>query len=161
MKRIIEHPELGEIVYEENFWTGRKQISINGEQLLKKSRLSFETADGKAVTLKGNMFAGTKAEIDGQIIEIVPATKWYEYILAFIPLLFVLIWGNVPSLVVILPIVGGAIGGFVSALFAMLTIYLIKKTDKIGVKLLIALANFAVTILVCFLLALAIVAAVM
>ena len=159
MKRITQHPELGEIVYEESFWTGRKKLSINGEPLVKKSRTEFETQDGKNVTLKGNILTGTKAEIDGSTIEIVPATKWYEYVLSFVSLVFVLIWGNVTALCLIFPIVGGALGGFISALFSVLNLILIKKTDKLWLKLVISLASFVIAILICYLLALAILAA--
>ena len=159
MKRVIQHPELGEIIYEESFWTGKKKLSINGEQLISKSRNVFETSDGKTVTLKGNIINGTKAEIDGNTVEISPSTKWYEYVLSFISFAFVLVWGNVPSLCAIFPIVGGAIGGFISALISMLNIYLIKKTDKIWLKVVISLASFVVAVLICYLLALAILSA--
>lgn len=30
MKKIIKHENHGDIVYEENFWTGKKNITING-----------------------------------------------------------------------------------------------------------------------------------
>ena len=159
MKREIQHPELGAIVYEESFWTGKKKLFINGEELIKKSRTVFQTSDGKTVTIMGNMFVGTKANVSGVIVEITPATKWYEYIMAFVSFVFVLVWGNVTSLCEILPIVGGALGGFVSALVSMCVLYLIKKTDKILLKLLIALAGFVVAVLICYLLALAILAA--
>ena len=42
--------------------------------------------------------------------------KWYEYILALIIPIFVLTWGNSVYLCSIFPIVGGAIGGAISAL---------------------------------------------
>lgn len=159
MRRIIQHPEIGEITYDESFWTGRKKLYVNGEQLTKKSRTEFETADGKTVTLKGNILSGTKAVIGGNEVVIEPATKWYEYVLSFVSLVFVLIWGNVTALCEIFPIVGGALGGFISALFSVLNLILIKKTDKLWLKLIISLASFVVAILICYLLALAILSA--
>lgn len=159
MKKVIQHPELGEIIYEESFWTGRKKLSINGEQLTRTSRTSFQTSEGKIVTLTGNMVRGTKAEIDGNTVVIDPATKWYEYVMSFVSLIFILVWGNVPALCAIFPVVGGALGGLISAIFSVLNLYLIKKTDKLWLKLVISLASFVVAVLICFLFALAILAA--
>lgn len=159
MKKVIQHPELGEITYEESFWTGSKKLFINGEELTKKSRNVFETSDGKTITLKGNILSGTKAEVDGNTVEIEPATKWYEYVLSFLSFAFVLIWGNVTALCEIFPIVGGALGGLISAIFSVLNLYLIKKTYKLWLKLVISLASFVIAVLLCYLLALAILSA--
>ena len=30
MKEIVQHPIYGEIIYNENFWTGKKKIAVNG-----------------------------------------------------------------------------------------------------------------------------------
>ena len=42
MKKEINHSEFGKIVYEENLWTGSKNISINGVKLSKISKTSFK-----------------------------------------------------------------------------------------------------------------------
>ncbi len=35
MKQVVQNEKLGEIVYEESFWTGKKTVSVNGSQLEK------------------------------------------------------------------------------------------------------------------------------
>lgn len=46
MKQVVQNEKLGEIVYEESFWTGKKTVSVNGSQLEKISKNTFKTPDG-------------------------------------------------------------------------------------------------------------------
>ncbi|MDE5548520.1 MAG: hypothetical protein K2J30_05950 [Clostridia bacterium] len=74
--------------------------------------------------------------------------------------MFNLVWGNIPACVEIIPIVGGALGGFFSALFAMLCLLFMRKTNKVWLKLLMFVGFFALSVLCCFLLALMLLSAI-
>ena len=65
MENTVHNEKLGEIVYDENFWTGRKKITINGEELEKVSRKEFKTKSGEQVLIKGNFITGAKLDIGG------------------------------------------------------------------------------------------------
>ncbi len=150
MKQVLENEKHGNIVYEESFWTGKKSITINDVPLTKKSKNEFETQDGKAIKVVGGFFQGACLNIDGESIRVTPKIKWYEIVLAVIPFVLIMIWGNSVALCKIVPVVGGAIGGFISALFSCCGLFLMKSSNKIWLKILIGLAAIAVTFLVCF-----------
>ncbi len=114
MKKIIKH-SYGEIIYNESFWTGKKEILINGKKLKKIDKTVFEYIDEERqisqVYLTGNFLSGAEITLDSQTIRITEPTKWYEYILTALIFIVVIIWGNSSVLCSIIPIVGGAIGG--------------------------------------------------
>ena len=68
MKNIIQNETLGEIVFEESVWTGRKKLSINGKPLTKVDKTTFKTEDDKTILLSGNFLSGYKMTIDGQVV---------------------------------------------------------------------------------------------
>lgn len=41
MKQILSHPVYGEITYEENFWTGKKRLFVNGAELTPENKTVF------------------------------------------------------------------------------------------------------------------------
>ncbi len=154
MKNTIKHDELGEIIYEESFWTGKKNITINGTATEKVSKTEFRTANGEKVSIVGNFLAGTKATIGDKSVELTPKIKWYEYILAILPFILIIIWGNVGALCKIVPVVGGAIGGLISGIFSMLSLFVIIRVRQVWLKILIAIAALGLTFLACYLVAL-------
>ncbi len=158
MEVKVQSMTFGEISMTENIWTGKRQVFINGTELIPVAKNSFQyqTENGVvSVTLKGNAFTGCKMMIGNEMIVMYNAPAWYEIALSvFIPV-FVIIWGAVPSLVKIFPIVGGAIGGAISAVFGVVNLVMMKKTGNIGLKLLIFVGVFAATLVICWLLALA------
>ncbi len=156
MKNIIKHEQLGEIVYEESFWTGKKNITINGKTAEKLSKTEFRTESGEKISVVGNFLAGTKATIGSRAIELTPKIKWYEYILAVLPFVLIMIWGNIVALCKIVPIVGGAIGGLISGIFSMLNLFVIKRVRQVWLKILITVVALGLTFLACYLVALAI-----
>ena len=155
MKEIIQHPTYGEIVYTEGFWSGKKTLTVGGVEAKKVSKKEF-TFDGKKVSIKGNYYAGTSLDIEGEIIQVTPKPKWYEIVIAVLPLIFLLTWGNSVALCSIFPVVGGALGGALGAVALCVTLSLMKKTKSFLVKLIYGLCVFAVTILIAYALALAI-----
>lgn len=158
MKYVVNHETLGEITYDENFWTGKKKLYINGDELRKMGRNIFQTLDGKTAVLKGSYFTGLKLLIDSESIAFGVACKWYEYVLSILPFILIMIWGNSLKLCEIFPVVGGAIGGGISALCGFTNLYFIHGTKNILFKILISLATLLITVLICYLIALLILA---
>lgn len=148
MKQVVQHETLGEIVYEEGAWTGKKTLTINGEQLQKTSKNTFEL-NGEQITLNGNFLKGASITVGGETIQIIPAVKWYEVVLSILPFLLIMIWGNVVELCLIVPVVGGAIGGLISGIFSVSNLIIIKRVDKIWLKILISLGMLAATFGIC------------
>ena len=63
MKSIVHDEQYGEIVLEESFWTGKKQLTIGNIKPEKLSKNTFSFNDGEkfvSVTLKGNSMPGVK-----------------------------------------------------------------------------------------------------
>ena len=93
MKEVTMNETLGEIVYEENVWTGKKSLTVNGETLEKTGKKTFRFADGRCTNVKGSMIFGTKMTVGNDTISISKPLTWYEYIIAIIIPAFVIIWG--------------------------------------------------------------------
>lgn len=163
MKTIINH-NIGEIIYEESFWTGKKEITINGQKLTKIDKMLFSYVDEeqktKYVNLTGNYISGTKISVDNNNIQITPKPKWYECVLAILIFVVTLIWANSAALCSIVPIVGGAIGGAISGAMSIIALLLMKNTNNILFKVLIALGMFVATIIIGFILALVLISVV-
>ena len=162
MQVVVKDELYGDITYNESNMTGKKTLAIGGVELQKTDAKTFKYVNGEkteTATLKGNYLLGVKLLIGGREIVLTPAIKWYEYVLAVFSFAFLIAWSNIPRLVMIVPIVGGAIGGGIYGLFAVLSIFFMKKVDKIWLKLLIWLAFFAVMIGAGYLLAIIILSA--
>ena len=152
MVELINHPTLGEIVYMESFWIGRKTLRVNGEYAVAVSKKEF-LINGERATVKGSYYTGISILYNGEAIEITPKPKWYEFVLALIPILFLLTWGNSPTLCAIFPVVGGALGGLLGATFGILSLALMKKTEKTAFKVLIGVGLAVLAILIACVLA--------
>ena len=153
MRVVMQHPTYGEIVYFESAWTGRRSIRVNGVQARALSKKEF-MINGERARVKGSLLTGVSLCIGDACITLTPKFKWYESALAFIPFFFVMVWGNVPALCAIFPVVGGAIGGAITGAIGILSLFLMKKANAPVVKALIGLAMAAAGILSCFLVAL-------
>ena len=156
MKVTYQHAEYGQIEYEEGFWSGKKELTVNGEKLMKKHKTMFllNTPDGvKNFTVKGSFLSGTKLAIEQEEIELVPAPKWYEIACSVLIFMLILVWSNSVKLCSIVPIIGGAIGGGISGVMGCCNLLLMKKTKQIGAKLGIALGMLVATFFICYLVA--------
>ena len=160
MKSVVNHPEYGEIVYHEPFWAGRSYVTVNGvpvQRIHKRTFLVF----GKELTLKGNFLFGASAHIDGEVIRLTAVPRWYEWVLAFLPIVFAIYWGNNYQLNDILPIYGGssdgsigaAIGGALGGFFSVLSLLGMKMAKKPLFKVIEGIGCFVVYILLAYLLA--------
>ena len=157
MKATVHHVAYGEIEYEESVWTGRRDLSFSGKPLERKKRNLFLYRDGTRdveCRIRGNFLYGTTLIVEGEEIVLTPSCKWYEIALPTLLFAFLLVWGNVPALGAIVPIVGGALGGAVAGGAWYATLYLMRRVKDPGLKLLVWLGMLAGSFLVCFLLAL-------
>ena len=152
MTEFIHHPTYGDIVYTENFWIGKKTLTVNGLAAQQTSKKTF-LIDGHQATVNGGWFTGATLTIESETIELARKPAWYEVLLAIVPLLFLLTWGNVPALCAIFPVIGGAIGGGLGALAGYTSLMFMKKSSSPIARVLIGLGAFVVTVLVAFILA--------
>ncbi len=149
MKEIVQHPVYGEIICSESFWTGKKTLTVNGTDVPSVSRNAF-LLDGEKALIIGSMYTGIKLCLPSETIQLAPKPRWYEIVLAVLPILFLLTWGNIPSLCAVFPVVGGALGGVIGALFSVLSLTLMRKSKSLGFKILTGLAVTVLTLLVGF-----------
>ena len=159
MQAIIMNKEFGTIEYTEGFWTGKKTLVLNGLPLKKFTNNIFLLPDGRHAAIKGNYIIGAQLLIGERNITLTSSITWYEIILAFLPFAFDIIWGNSPTLYKIIPIVGGGIGGFISALIGFLAANAMKESEKTIHKVLKGLGFFLLSIIVLLMTSLVITAA--
>ena len=162
MKEIIQHPMYGEIVYEENFWTGKKSLIIGGVPAEKRTKTEYVFGEDKTmVSIKGNYIYGVSLVIKEETIEITPKPRWYEIVVAAIPFVLALGWRNSAALRTVLPMLGGALGGGLGALFGLVTLMQMKKQPKLLNKLLIGLGIVVAWTVISVVMASALAAAIM
>ena len=159
MRKVLPSKKYGDITYDENFWIGRKTVSIGGKPLKKLDKKTFETDDGKRVSVKGNYLYGVKMTIGEDEYQVTPTIKWYEVLLMILPFLLDIIWGNNIALCLIVPIVGGAIGGAISGLMSMVSLLFMRKFKPLWAKIGIAAVAVAATFGICAAIGYAILAA--
>ena len=174
MRNITKHEVYGEIIYDESFFTGKKEVYINGVKLAKvdKKTYSYRTRVkltdefgnviyneydapltkeiNKNVEIKGNFLYGSTITIDNEEIEVSPKAKWFEIVLALFAPIFVVIWGNSASLCEIFPVVGGFIGGFLSCLISFSGFAIMKTKTSVLQKILVGLGFAVLSVLACF-----------
>lgn len=162
MKTVLQHERYGTIAYEESAWTGKRKICINGVELKKTNRRQWSyEVDGEeiAVALKGNTMTGVTLTIGEDVLQIVAKPAWYVVIFSIFTMTFIIAWGASVSLVKIFPTVGGAIGGAISGVFAVVNLYFAGKVEKAWQKILIGLLSLFAAVMVCHAIALVILSA--
>ena len=85
MKFSVNHPEYGEIVYNEPIFFGRSYITVNGVAVQRIRNRTFYVC-GKELTIKGQVLTGVTAHIDGEVIQLLPHPVWYQWVLGLIPM---------------------------------------------------------------------------
>lgn len=123
------------ITYTENFWTGKKTISINGKELLKIDKKRYKYED-KYYTVKGNYFTGVEMSDGVESITLIRKLTTLEMILCFIPLVVI--------------VTGGAIGGLCGGAACAFNAAFLRKTDNVGMKVLYSVLSTIVAF-VCYL----------
>ena len=149
MRLEKEHEVVGKIEYSESFWTGRRQVTVNGVVLNRINNKQFEKDDIKA-TVMGSMISGLVINVNGTYISMCNKSTPLEYILAFIPLVLIIIWGNSIKLCSIVPVVGGMLGGAISGgCGACALIFMKLQKNTIG-KIVVALIALVASFVLCF-----------
>lgn len=163
MKASILTEKYGEIVYEENMWTGKKKITVNGILLTKFNKKTYVgTVGGERLTvdIRGGYLTGVIIEINGGLkYRVTEPAKWYDYVLAFIWVPVYLVLSVTPAFYMVFPIVGGALGGAIAGIGAALAMYTIKPMKNIALKIVISLAYFVGVMLINFALAMVMISA--
>jgi hypothetical protein len=153
MKVTVNHPVYGEIIYSESTWSGKKALTVNGVEASAVSKTEFMVNDERAV-IKGTMITGAMLQIGGESITLAEKPKWYEWLLAGLPFVFVLVWGNNHTLCAIFPVIGGAIGGAIGGVFTYASLDLVKRAKTLVKKVSIGMGMFALSVLTGFIVAL-------
>ncbi len=159
MKYTVTNELLGTVEVNESIWTGKKELFLNGQPVQKVSNKVFALPNGEQIFLNGNTLSGITLQYGTENIRVSPRPKWYEIALSILPFILVLVWGSSRTLCEIVPVVGGAIGGGISAIGGVLNFVAIKNVRSVTVKILISIGVLALTFLICFLIGLAIVSA--
>ena len=149
MKEIIQHEKYGTIEFSEGTVLGNRQILINGQPLTKKSNKIFYLADGTTVKVEGSLFTGVKLNIDGEMVQITPAGKWYELAIYIAGFVLLMIWSNSIPLLTILPMIGGGIGGLLYAIPAVLGFSVSVKQKNPILKVTITLCSVLIGLILC------------
>ena len=156
MRSVIQTQKYGEIVFDESYWTGKRNLSVGGTEFKKINKKTFVgeiNGERIGVAISGNYISGVFIDINGEKFRVTESAKWYDYLIAFIWLIPYFVWANSPGLCAILPIVGGGLGGGIAGVFAASALGVIKTNKNIAAKIGISFAFFTATILVNFLLA--------
>lgn len=160
MKKFVQHPTVGEILYEENIWTGKVTLSVGEKKLEKIDKTTYAfSREGEAVYvyLQGNTFSGVKLKAEEQAVEVTKGATWYEIVCSILMFVLLTTWGNNRVLCSILPIVGGVIGGAINGMMAFLNLFVMRKVQSPVVKICIWLGILAVNVLMDFAVALLII----
>jgi len=107
MKLTHVTPDNKNFEYTENFWTGRKELTIDGNPAEKRNKKEF-VINSEIYTAKGNFLFGAKL-VSGEKEIILCKNTWWQWILIILPFAYLAIG-----------LFGGAIGGGLSALAAMI-----------------------------------------
>lgn len=164
MRREYEIENVGKFSIDYNVLLGGYKAYLNGNMLQKVTKNSFRFQNGdnddERVYISGNIFQGINVRILDQNNLFMEPMVWYSYILAFIPLIMVLVLGNMKVLVDNgFYFVGGVIGGLIGGLCSGISLCVNGFTDKKWLRVVIQLLCIVAAFLICFGIGNAIVAA--
>ncbi len=123
------------ITYSENFWTGKKKITIDGQELQKIDKKTYRY-ENNHYTVKGSFLTGVEMTNGVQFITLVRKLSVLETILCFLPFLLV--------------VTGGAIGGLCGGAAAAVNATYMRNTDKTIMKIIYAILSTGIAF-VCYL----------
>ena len=131
LKKIVDGKEY---VLEQNFWSGKMTLLVDGEEMNKAEKKAFVIGE-KYYKVKGGVLTGASLEDSYGEKIVLHKNKWWESLLIFMPFAYFA-----------LGIFCGAIGGGLSALFACLAAYLnaeiLRGNGKMWFKILLPIVIF-------------------
>lgn len=160
MKTVVQNEKYGEFVVDENVWTGKIKVFLNGKEFAKVDKTRYLIEEKKYIDFTGNSIKGLYMTVDNQTTQVTAPAKWYEIALSVLIFVVILIWGNSLTLCSIVPVVGGAIGGGLSAMLAVVNLFVMRGIKNVALKLLAFVGIFAVTFGLCAAIGTAILAAI-
>ena len=156
MTSIVQDPIYGKIIFEENIWSGKKTLTINGVALNREGKnlfVSYEAEEPLNCYLFGSYATGARLVIDNYTVELTARPQWYEVFCSAVIFLLITVWSNSEYLCSIVPMIGGAIGIVISGAIALINFVQMRKQSKVIVKLLIWLGMLLAAFGSCALLA--------
>ena len=124
-----------EFIYDENIWTGKKTITVDGEKLEKDGKKSFKLGEIR-YKVKGNFLTGVKLMNDTETYVLVRSLTVVEFLLSFLPCILVFF--------------GGAIGGAIGALAGIITSTVVRKINNVFLKILASVGIASLAFLIWF-----------
>ena len=149
MKEIIQHEKYGTIEFSEGNLVANRTITVNGQVLTKKSNKQFYLDDGTSVKVIGGLFSGVKLDIGGDIVQVSNPGTWYELAIYITGLVFLIVWSNSVALCSIIPMIGGAIGGILFAIPAVIGFSFSVKQKNPVLKLIITFSSVLLGLIIC------------
>ncbi len=143
-----------DLVFYENFWTGKRQISYDGVELTKVAKNLFQYKNGETVEefeVKGSILYCIVIKMFGQEIELARKFTWWEIALSVLPFVACLIFCfmSVHGSVWLCILSGALCGAFGGVLSYFLT-YLLRQVDKIYFKIIFAVLLFFASFLISY-----------
>lgn len=132
-------------VFEEKFWTGKKELVVDGYATVPSGKGTFVTVNGEMLNLTGNVFTGRNLEWQNGTVIKLYRLKWFEVLLTLFP--FTLLFFG---------ILGGGFSTAVAITAALLSAFFnlsfLRTFDKMYKTLICCFLSFAVAFLIWFLL---------
>lgn len=82
---------------------------------------------------------------------------WYVYLLFVAPVVFIMIFGSIPALVKVFPVVGGLVGGLISCAISSVGLCMYYKISNKKLALLVQFCFVLLSIFACYLVGLLII----
>lgn len=130
-----------QLIVRENWFTGRKELSLGGVPFKKVKRTLYRSETGEELVVKGGSFSYFGMKIYGKGFEAVvyPPKKWYEWLLTLLPIVLAISLGIAGGAVA--GVIGGALQGAMFGIFGGICTVcanlVCRKTDKLWLKLLL------------------------
>lgn len=150
--KIELESKYGHISYYERPFQGTRIIKIKDEELKRIDKYKYTYGkDKRKVEVFGNFLSGINLEINGQFIEILPAPKIREYLICAIPFFLLTLWGSIPFLTNIIPLLGSVWGAAINAGLFVIVLIIERMNYKLLNKIIVISIFTLISFLICFL----------
>lgn len=140
--RLVKNENGKEFVMEQGFWTGKTKLFVDGEELVKVDKKSYRYND-EIVSIKGNFLSGVTLNFSQSESVAICANKWYEFVLIYMPYLYVAIG-------VLFGAIGGALSAFAAISCCVLNAYILRSKGNLVVKIILCIVLFIALFFVWF-----------